>query len=191
MKSQDILTREFRSASLAVRGPLRGRTPPSRSRQLPAVSDQSRRLRAGRKLHRGRAEAARCSSIDMWRVLAALSNNGEQRQVDLVGMTSIDASTMSRLVSRLVRNGLVDAQPLGDSQPRGRGGAVAQGPRAGAAADPDRGKLGADRERGPAGQGAGGGQARCLTPDVRQPSRRAAKPGDMAGAGPAALVCRP
>ncbi len=42
-------------------------------------------------------------SIDMWRVLAALSNNGAQRQIDLVGMTSIDASTMSRLVSRLVR----------------------------------------------------------------------------------------
>jgi DNA-binding MarR family transcriptional regulator len=46
-------------------------------------------------------------SIAMWRVLAALSNNGEQRQVDLVEMTSIDASTMSRLVSRLVRIGLV------------------------------------------------------------------------------------
>ena len=46
-------------------------------------------------------------SLDMWRVLAALSNNGEQRQVDLVTMTSIDASTMSRLVSRLVRSGLV------------------------------------------------------------------------------------
>jgi DNA-binding MarR family transcriptional regulator len=46
-------------------------------------------------------------SIDQWRVLAALSNRGEQRQVDLSGMTSIDASTMSRLVSRLVRAGLV------------------------------------------------------------------------------------
>jgi DNA-binding MarR family transcriptional regulator len=46
-------------------------------------------------------------SIDMWRVLAALSNNGSQRQVDLSGMTSIDTSTMSRLVSRLVRMGLV------------------------------------------------------------------------------------
>ena len=46
-------------------------------------------------------------SIDMWRVLAALSNNGEQRQIDLVDMTSIDASTMSRLVTRLVRIGLV------------------------------------------------------------------------------------
>jgi DNA-binding MarR family transcriptional regulator len=46
-------------------------------------------------------------SIAMWRVLAALSNNGEQRQIDLVDMTSIDASTMSRLVTRLVRMGLV------------------------------------------------------------------------------------
>ncbi len=46
-------------------------------------------------------------SIEMWRVLAALSNNGGQRQVDLSAMTSIDASTMSRLVSRLVRMGLV------------------------------------------------------------------------------------
>jgi DNA-binding MarR family transcriptional regulator len=46
-------------------------------------------------------------SIDMWRVLAALSNNNEQRQIDLVAMTSIDASTMSRLVTRLVRDGLV------------------------------------------------------------------------------------
>jgi len=46
-------------------------------------------------------------SIDMWRVLAALSNNGGQRQVDLSGMTSIDVSTMSRLISRLVRMGLV------------------------------------------------------------------------------------
>ena len=46
-------------------------------------------------------------SLAMWRVLAALSNNGEQRQIDLVSMTSIDASTMSRLVTRLVRMGLV------------------------------------------------------------------------------------
>jgi DNA-binding MarR family transcriptional regulator len=46
-------------------------------------------------------------SIDMWRVLAALAQGGEQRQVDLVTRTSIDASTMSRLVTRLVRMGLV------------------------------------------------------------------------------------
>ena len=51
--------------------------------------------------------AAHGLSIAMWRVLAALSNRGEQRQIDLVDMTSIDASTMSRLVTRLVRMGLV------------------------------------------------------------------------------------
>ena len=49
-------------------------------------------------------------SIEMWRVLAALSNNGGQRQVDISAMTSIDASTMSRLVTRLVRMGLVQRQ---------------------------------------------------------------------------------
>jgi DNA-binding MarR family transcriptional regulator len=53
------------------------------------------------------ALARRSLSLAMWRVLAALSNNGEQRQIDLVAMTSIDASTMSRLVTRLVRAGLV------------------------------------------------------------------------------------
>ncbi len=45
-------------------------------------------------------------SIDMWRVLAALSDNG-RRQIDLAGMTSIDASTISRMVTRLVKKGLV------------------------------------------------------------------------------------
>ncbi len=46
-------------------------------------------------------------SIDMWRVLAALSFGGEQRQVDLAARTSIDTSTISRLVTRLMRMGLV------------------------------------------------------------------------------------
>jgi DNA-binding MarR family transcriptional regulator len=46
-------------------------------------------------------------SIDMWRVLAVLSYRGAQRQIDLVTMTSVEASTMSRLVTRLVRTGLV------------------------------------------------------------------------------------
>lgn len=45
--------------------------------------------------------------IAMWRVLVALSNGGEQRQIDIAGMTSIDVSTLSRLVTRLVRRGLV------------------------------------------------------------------------------------
>jgi MarR family transcriptional regulator, organic hydroperoxide resistance regulator len=51
--------------------------------------------------------AAHGLSIAMWRVLAALSNNGGQRQIDLAGFTSIDASTLSRLVTRLIRMGLV------------------------------------------------------------------------------------
>lgn len=54
-----------------------------------------------------RALARHQLTIDMWRVLAALSDNGRQRQVDLAGMTSIEASTMSRLVTRLVRGELV------------------------------------------------------------------------------------
>lgn len=45
-------------------------------------------------------------SIAMWRVLAALAASGSQRQIDLAELTSIDASTLSRIVSRLVRMGL-------------------------------------------------------------------------------------
>lgn len=46
-------------------------------------------------------------TIDMWRVLAALADDGRQRQVDLAGMTSIEPSTISRMVTRLVHRGLV------------------------------------------------------------------------------------
>lgn len=46
-------------------------------------------------------------SIAMWRVMAALASNGSQRQTDLADLTSIEASTLSRLVTRLVRMGLV------------------------------------------------------------------------------------
>jgi MarR family transcriptional regulator, organic hydroperoxide resistance regulator len=46
-------------------------------------------------------------SIAMWRVMAVLAATGGQRQIDLADLTSIDASTLSRLVSRLVRNGIV------------------------------------------------------------------------------------
>ena len=46
-------------------------------------------------------------SIAMWRVMAVLASTGGQRQIDLADLTSIDASTLSRLVSRLVRMGLV------------------------------------------------------------------------------------
>jgi DNA-binding MarR family transcriptional regulator len=46
-------------------------------------------------------------SIPMWRVMAALAGDGGQRQIDLADLTSIEASTLSRLVTRLVRLGLV------------------------------------------------------------------------------------
>jgi DNA-binding MarR family transcriptional regulator len=46
-------------------------------------------------------------TIDMWRILAVLAHRGAQRQVDLVAMTSIEASTVSRLVTRLARMGFV------------------------------------------------------------------------------------
>jgi DNA-binding MarR family transcriptional regulator len=46
-------------------------------------------------------------SIAMWRVMAVLASAGRQRQIDLADLTSIDASTLSRIVTRLVRQGLV------------------------------------------------------------------------------------
>jgi DNA-binding MarR family transcriptional regulator len=46
-------------------------------------------------------------SVAAWRVLAVLSSNGGLRQTDLAEMTSIDASTLSRLITRLVHDGLV------------------------------------------------------------------------------------
>ena len=46
-------------------------------------------------------------SIAMWRVLAVLANDGGQRQVDVAARTSIDVSTLSRVVTRLVKMGLV------------------------------------------------------------------------------------
>ncbi|HLH93627.1 MAG TPA: MarR family transcriptional regulator [Xanthobacteraceae bacterium] len=46
-------------------------------------------------------------SIASWRVLAVLSSNGALRQTDLAEMTSIEVSTLSRLITRLARDGLV------------------------------------------------------------------------------------
>ena len=46
-------------------------------------------------------------SIASWRVLAVLSSNGALRQTDLGEMTSIEVSTLSRLITRLVRDGLL------------------------------------------------------------------------------------
>ncbi len=46
-------------------------------------------------------------SIAMWRVMAVLAANGSQRQIDLADLTSIDSSTLSRMVTRLVKMRLV------------------------------------------------------------------------------------
>ncbi|MFZ5691903.1 MAG: MarR family winged helix-turn-helix transcriptional regulator [Pseudomonadota bacterium] len=46
-------------------------------------------------------------SIAMWRVLAALSTGDKHRQIDVSEITSIDVSTISRLITRLVNLGLV------------------------------------------------------------------------------------
>ena len=55
-----------------------------------------------------RALARHQVTIDMWRLLAALADNGGQRQIDLASMTSIEPSTLSRMVTRLVHRGLVN-----------------------------------------------------------------------------------
>jgi DNA-binding MarR family transcriptional regulator len=46
-------------------------------------------------------------TIGTWRVLAATANHDGIRQIDLARLTSIEVSTVSRLVTRLVRLGLV------------------------------------------------------------------------------------
>ena len=46
-------------------------------------------------------------SIAMWRVMAVLASRGSQRQIDLADLTSIEVSTLSRLVTRLIRKSLV------------------------------------------------------------------------------------
>ena len=106
-------------------------------------------------------------SIDMWRVLAALSNNGAQRQIDLVDMTSIDASTMSRLVSRLVRLGLVTRSR---SETSNREVVVALSAKGRALVEkliPIAREPGDRGERGPVGQGTGRGEA-AAGADVRE-----------------------
>jgi MarR family transcriptional regulator, organic hydroperoxide resistance regulator len=46
-------------------------------------------------------------SIAMWRVMAVLASHGSQRQIDLADLTSIEVSTLSRIVTRLTRKNLV------------------------------------------------------------------------------------
>ena len=46
-------------------------------------------------------------SVPMWRVIAVLAEKGEQRLIDLSLMTSIEASTLSRLTEAMQRKRLV------------------------------------------------------------------------------------
>jgi DNA-binding MarR family transcriptional regulator len=46
-------------------------------------------------------------SLAMWRIMAVLASAGGQRQIDLAGLTSIEVSTLSRIVTRMVRMGVV------------------------------------------------------------------------------------
>jgi DNA-binding MarR family transcriptional regulator len=77
-------------------------------------------------------------SLPMWRVLAVLAQAGEQRQIDLAELTSIDASTLSRLVKTVQRLGLVSRARSAESlrevrialTPRGRAVVKALIPRA-------------------------------------------------------------
>ena len=77
-------------------------------------------------------------TIYMWRVLAVLANTGPQRQVDLSDMTSIDAPTLSRLVGRMVHDGLVTRQSIRNEQSRGRRVPHDDWGRCGPATDPHR-----------------------------------------------------
>jgi DNA-binding MarR family transcriptional regulator len=55
----------------------------------------------------GEALAPYRLSIAMWRVVVVLASKGGQRQIDLADLTSIEVSTLSRIVTRLVRMGVV------------------------------------------------------------------------------------
>src|SRR5271170_5245835 len=46
-------------------------------------------------------------SIAMWRIMAVLASSGGLRQIDLAALTSIEVSTLSRIVTRMVRMGVV------------------------------------------------------------------------------------
>jgi MarR family transcriptional regulator, organic hydroperoxide resistance regulator len=68
-------------------------------------------------------------TLQEWRVLAALAAAGAQRLSDLAGLTSIDLSTLSRLVSRMARGGLVRRSRANGDQRERRVALTAKGKR--------------------------------------------------------------
>lgn len=65
--------------------------------------------RTGARIASSFSEAIRSHgvTVQMWRVLAALSHVDGQRVSDLAGLTSIDVSTLSRLLDTMQRDGLI------------------------------------------------------------------------------------
>jgi DNA-binding MarR family transcriptional regulator len=65
--------------------------------------------RAGARLALGFSRGLKRHGVVLqeWRVLAVLLAHGTQRLLDLAALTSIDRSTLSRLVERMERGGLV------------------------------------------------------------------------------------
>jgi len=53
------------------------------------------------------ALAHRGVTISMWRVLTVLAHVGPQRQIDVADLSGVDASTLSRIITRLERMGFV------------------------------------------------------------------------------------
>jgi MarR family transcriptional regulator, organic hydroperoxide resistance regulator len=53
------------------------------------------------------AQFPRHMTVPMWRVLAMLYERGEQRQVDISRLTFMEPSSISRMITGLVRQGLV------------------------------------------------------------------------------------
>ena len=100
-------------------------------------------------------------TIGTWRLLLAMSNHDGTRQVDLAELTSIEVSTVSRLVTRLVQRGLAsrarsarsNREVLVSLTPKGK--ALVAQPGA------DRGRAGAGRDARRVEGGADGGQARA------------------------------
>ncbi len=86
-------------------------------------------------------------TIYMWRVLAVLADTGEQRQVDLADMTSIDAPTISRLVTRLAHMKLVTRTRSSTSNREVGVALTPKGAADGASVDPECARLGGQGHR--------------------------------------------
>ncbi len=112
-------------------------------------------------------------TIGTWRLLLAMSNHDGTRQVDLAELTSIEVSTVSRLVTRLVQRGLVSRARSSRSNREVLVSLTAKGRALVASLVPIAAALEADRDARRVEGRADGGQTRAAA-DAPQ-SHRAAK----------------